>query len=100
MTTTYPHPDHVYQPEASALPPLSQPIAAQSTMGNSKFVLLVELAKSNCSRTLRVHIDSFRGLYADYMGCLKNQNEQHLKRLFYELQINFVENSQCCMIWL
>lgn len=40
--------DHVYQPEASALLPLSQLIAAQFTRGNSsKFILLVELAKSN-----------------------------------------------------
>lgn len=85
MTTTYPYLDHVYQPETSALPPLSQLIAAQSTMGNSKFVLLVELAKSNCSRTLRVNIDgenSFRGLYADYMGCLKKQKQAALEKAF------------------
>lgn len=78
---------------------MSQCIAALSTKGNSKFALLVDLAKSNSAaeETLEAKMlqgenhcwvwlihSQLPGVYMLIMCVVyKNKNEHHLKRLLY-----------------
>lgn len=91
-------------PTRGLCPPtsVSQCIAAQFTRGNSKFILLVELAKSNspaketlgaygtksvARSTVKMNVvfpSQLSGVYMLIMWVVyKNNNKHHLKRLLY-----------------